>query len=45
MLNWLTGNWDLFGFSGQNWMWLIGSGLLVYIALLAVTGRRRVDVR
>ncbi|HEX3709333.1 MAG TPA: hypothetical protein VHV56_05550 [Pseudolabrys sp.] len=40
MLNWLTGNWNLFGLAGQNWMWLIGSGLLCYIATLLVTHRR-----
>jgi hypothetical protein len=45
MLDWLTRNSELFGLSGQNWMWLTGSALLVYIALLAVAGRRRVDAR
>ncbi len=40
MLNWLTGNWDLFGLSGQNWMLLIGSALILYIVLLLVSDRR-----
>jgi hypothetical protein len=40
MLNWLTGNCDLLGFNGQNWMLLLAGGLLVYIAVLVI-GRRR----
>jgi len=40
MLEWLTGNWELFGLAGQNWMWLLGGGLLIYIALLTLAGRR-----
>lgn len=40
MLNWLTGNWEIFGLAGQNWMWLTGGGLLLYIVLLVVAGRR-----
>jgi hypothetical protein len=39
MLNWLTGNCDLFGFNGQNWMLLLAGGLLAYIAVLVI-GRR-----
>jgi hypothetical protein len=40
MLDWLTDNWNLFGFSGQNWMWLTGVVLLIYFALLWAAGRR-----
>jgi hypothetical protein len=40
MLNWLTGNWELFGLYGQNWMWLTGCAFLVYIASLMLTRRR-----
>jgi hypothetical protein len=41
MLDWLTSDWDLFGVTGQNWMWLIGAGLLFYIAVLVIPGRRQ----
>jgi hypothetical protein len=40
MLNWLVGNFELFGFSGQNWMWLIGGGVLLYVAMLALVRSR-----
>jgi hypothetical protein len=36
MLYWLVGNCDVFGLAGQNWMLLIGGGLLLYIAILAI---------
>lgn len=39
MLNWLIGNWDVFGFDGQNWMWVGGLALLVYVAWLLVASR------
>jgi hypothetical protein len=39
-LNWLIGQSDLFGFSIQNWMLLIGGVLLVYIVLLAIARRQ-----
>ncbi|MGH6726388.1 MAG: hypothetical protein ACREB8_07580 [Pseudolabrys sp.] len=44
MLNWLTNNCELFGFSGQNWMLLVAGGLLLYIAALAIGQRRHVDL-
>lgn len=44
MLNWLTGNCELFGFSGQNWMVVMAAALLVYIAALAI-GRRQAGMR
>jgi hypothetical protein len=45
MLNWLTGNFDLFGLSGQNWMLVVAGGLLAYIAVLAIGRRRHVSLR
>jgi hypothetical protein len=40
MLNWLTGNCNLFGFIGQNWMLLVAAALLAYIAVLAMARRQ-----
>ena len=34
MLNWLIGNYVIFGLNGQNWMLLVGGGLLLYIGAL-----------
>ena len=45
MLNWLTGNCELFGLSGQNWMLVVAGGLLAYIAVLALGRRRHVGLR
>ena len=45
MLDWLTGNCELFGFAGQNWMLVVAGGLLLYIALLAIGQRRQLDLR
>ena len=39
-LNWLIGQFELFGFTIQNWMLLIGGVLLVYIVLLAIARRQ-----
>jgi hypothetical protein len=44
MMNWLTGDYDFFGFTGQNWMLLVAAALLAYIAVLAI-GRRQAGVR
>ncbi|MGH6682600.1 MAG: hypothetical protein ACRECA_01520 [Pseudolabrys sp.] len=41
MLNWLIGNCDVFGLPCQNWMWVFGAGLLIYIAVLVVAGHRQ----
>ena len=41
MMDWLIGNCDLLGLPCQNWMWVFGAGLLIYIAVLVVAGRRR----
>jgi hypothetical protein len=43
MLNWLTENTDLFGLPAQNWMLLLGGGLLLYIGVLAFPRRGRSD--
>jgi hypothetical protein len=45
MLSWLVGNCDLFGLSGQNWMVLIGGGLLLYAAMLLIARRRHAGLR
>jgi hypothetical protein len=45
MLNWLTGNCELFGLTGQNWMLVVAGGLLLYIAALAIGHRREAGVR
>jgi len=46
MLNWLTGNCELFGQPiQQNWMLLVAGGLLAYIAVLALGRRRHVGLR
>jgi hypothetical protein len=41
MLNWLTGNCNLLGFNGQNWMLVLAGGLLLYIAVLVIGHRRQ----
>jgi hypothetical protein len=43
MLDWLTDNIDLFGLPAQNWMLLLGLGVLLYIGVLALPRRRRSD--
>ncbi|HZL38686.1 MAG TPA: hypothetical protein VFC45_00190 [Pseudolabrys sp.] len=45
MMDWLIGNCDLIGLPCQNWMWVFGAGLLIYIAVLVVAGRRRTGGR
>ena len=44
-MNWLTGNCELFGLPGQNWMLVIGGGLLLYIGMLMIARRRQPRVR
>jgi hypothetical protein len=41
MMDWLIGNCDVLGLPCQNWMWVFGTGLLLYIAVLVIAGRRR----
>jgi hypothetical protein len=45
VLNWLSANSELLGVPAQNWMLVIGAGLLIYIAVLIVTGSRQPRVR
>lgn len=45
MLDWLTKNCDLFGLPAQNWMLVVGGGLLLYIGVLALPRRRRRNTR
>jgi hypothetical protein len=45
MMNWLVGDCQIFGLVIQNWMLLIGGGLLLYFAVLAIAGRRRQGAR
>jgi hypothetical protein len=45
VLNWLVGNFDLFGLTGQNWMLVVGGGLLLYIAVLVIAQRRQTGIR
>ena len=45
MLNWLTANCELFGLTGQNWMLVVGGGLLLYIAALVINRRRQAGIR
>jgi hypothetical protein len=45
MLDWLVGNSELLGLAGQNWMWLIGGGLLLYVVTLAIARRRHAGLR
>jgi hypothetical protein len=40
-MDWLTDNIELFGLPAQNWMLLLGGGLLLYIGVLAFPRRRR----
>jgi hypothetical protein len=45
MLNWLVENCSLPGLGGQNWMWLSGVGLALYVVTLAVARRRQARPR
>jgi hypothetical protein len=45
MLSWLVDNYDLLGLPCQNWMVLIGGGLLLYVATLLIARRRRAGLR
>ena len=39
-MDWLVGNFDLFGLPGQNWMLVVAGVVAIYVAMLAI-GRRR----
>lgn len=40
MLNWLMSDWQLFGLSAQNWMWVLPGAVVLYLALLTLVRRR-----
>jgi hypothetical protein len=40
MLDWLAGVYAAIGVSGRNWMLVIGSAMLLYVAVLAVLHKR-----
>ena len=44
-LDWLVGDCRLFGLTGQNWMPVVGGGLLLYIAILVIARRRQTGTR
>jgi hypothetical protein len=41
LMNWLAGHTEWFGVPAENWMLVIGGGLLVYIAILVIAERRQ----
>ena len=41
MLRWLVGNFDVFGYSGQNWMLVVAGALLLYVLTLLLTRQSR----
>ena len=45
MLQWLISDCYLFGLPVQNWMWVLPSGLLLYLAVLTVIRRRQTGIR
>ena len=45
MLQWLISDCHLFGLPAQNWMWVLPSGLLLYLAVLTVIRRRQTGIR
>jgi small neutral amino acid transporter SnatA (MarC family) len=40
-MDWLVDNFELFGVTIENWMLVIGGGLLLYIAMLMIARRRQ----
>jgi hypothetical protein len=40
MLDWLAGAYAAIGVSARNWMLVIGSAMLLYVAVLAVLHKR-----
>ncbi len=45
VLQWLISDCRLFGLPVQNWMWVLPSGLLLYLAVLTVIRRRQTGIR
>ena len=44
-MDWLVGNIEVFGVTIENWMLVIGGGLLLFIAILVIEERRHPRVR
>jgi hypothetical protein len=38
-------DWNLFGLTAQNWMWVLPGALLLYFAVLMMVRRRKGGVR
>jgi hypothetical protein len=45
VLQWLISDCRLFGLPVQNWMWVLPSGLLLYLAVLTIIRRRQTSIR
>jgi hypothetical protein len=39
------GKWDVFGFAGQNWMWVLAGAFLLYLVVLVAFRRRETSAR
>jgi hypothetical protein len=39
MLDWLVGEFEVFGFAVQNWMLLFAGGITFYLVMLAISRR------
>ena len=44
-LNWLNAENEVIGVPAQNWMLIIGAGLLIYIVAVVIADRRDQRVR
>jgi len=40
VLDWLIGNYEFFGLTGQRWIPVFAGALLIYIAVLIIARRR-----
>jgi hypothetical protein len=38
-MNWLVGNFEVFGLPGQNWMLVVAGVVAAYVAMLAIARR------
>jgi hypothetical protein len=45
VMDWLSANSEWFGVPAQNWMLVVGAGLLIYIAVLVVSETRQTRAR
>jgi hypothetical protein len=44
-LNWLNAENEVIGVPAQNWMLILGAGLLIYIAAVVIADRRQPRIR